>query len=306
MLRIFTAILLVSLFSAVSFGRISSFGAPAEYGLASDTECWYDINQHTWDVFVSMDSDKILGINDKRLTVFQVEYYSTAVLEGLKVGDNTVCASFSDRGGFFGGEGYMDLFYYAPIDVPRYAQQAVFYGGWKYNLNRYVDIDLGGIFTYSTKRVAGPGIAGYGGETFRDDFYVGFCFDKIYVNPFVYFDYCSEYDAKKYMAGIRPSFDLEPYTAISGLSLDLQLTLGYVRACRFAGEYEIGGMYWRNDYSYIQGEANLVYCIDKIRMFVGIGWACNNAGKRETVGSVAIDMGPDQMVWGACGIGYVF
>ena len=154
--------------------------------------------------------------------------------------------------------------------------------------------------------MAGPGIAGYGGETFRDDFYVGFCFDKIYVNPFVYFDYCSEYDAKKYMAGIRPSFDLEPYTAISGLSLDLQLTLGYVSACRFAGEYEIGGMYWRNDYSYIQGEANLVYCIDKIRMFVGIGWACNNAGKRETVGSVAIDMGPDHMVWGACGIGYVF
>lgn len=295
------SLLLVSTLQA----RISMFAYPAEYGIGPDMENWYEISTHTWDVFTSMDADAIFGLNDKRSTVFQTEFYSTGVIEGRKVGSETLCASFSDRGGFFGGEGYMDLYYFAPIDESKYAQQAVFYGGWKYNLNKYLHIDLGGTFTYATKRVIGPGIAGYGGETFRDDFYVGFCIDKLYLNPFVYFDYCSEFDAKKYMAGVKPRLDLYPYTKIEGLSFVAELTFGYIDAQRFSGDYKIDGSYWKNSYAYIQAELNLVYQIESVRLFVGMGWACHNDGKGK-VGKGGVDMGQDQMIWGSCGIGYVF
>lgn len=287
--------------------RVSMVGQPADYGLKDINESsWYDINPHTWDVFTSFDGDEIFGTKSVRYTAVQVEFHSIGVIEGRKVGAETIVGSFQDRGAFFGGEGYLDLYYFAPVDISKYAQQAVALGGWKYNLTKYVNLDLGGNVIYSTKRVIGPGIAGYGGETLRGDFYAGFVGDIDWISPFVYVDYDATYDALKFFGGFSPKIDLAPYTKIKGLSLETQITFGYVKANRWSGEYKIDGHYWHNDYAYIQADANLVYLFNKTwRSFIGVGWACHNDGKGN-VGQGGVDMGPDQMVWFSCGLGYVF
>ena len=38
-------------------------------------------------------------------------------------------------------------------------------------------------------------------------------------------------------------------------------------------------------------------------MFVGVGWAMHNDGK---VASNGVNLGPDNMVWTSCGVGYIF
>lgn len=166
--------------------RITSLGAPAQFGISPDPESWYDINPYTWDVFTTFDDEKIFGTNDPRQTIVSAECYSTGVVEGRKVGDFTAVASLTDRGAFFGGDGYLDLYYFAPVDIDRYAQQIVLFGGWKYNVTKYIDIDIGGNVIYSTKPVVGPGLVveGMGGETLRGDIYVGFTSSKLYVEPF--------------------------------------------------------------------------------------------------------------------------
>ncbi len=285
--------------------RIMSFGDPAEYGLAPSPENWYDINPHTWDVFVTFDDEKIFGTNDPRRTVAGAEFYSTGVMEGRKVGDFTAVASLTDRGPFFGGDGYMDLYYFAPVDMDKYAQQIAFFGGWKYNLTKYVDIDIGGNIIYSTKRVVGPGmvVEGMGGETLRGDIYVGFTSSKVFINPFIFAGYDPTYDELRFTTGFGPKIPLYEATGIKGLSIETKFTLGYVRAQRFSGSEIASGGYWRNEYSYVQTEANLVYCYEHLRTFVGLGWALHNDGKYAPNGAY---LGSDNNVWVGGGVGWIF
>lgn len=302
------ACIFVSTLAAVSLSaRINGFGAAQEFGTTPPQDApWYEPNTQTWDSFTSFDERVIFGLDAERSTMLQIEFYSTGVLEGRKVGGETLVASFQDRSLFFGGEGYMDLSYFAPVNPSKYAQQACFYGGWKYNIIKYLDIDLGGSVIYTTKKVMGPGIAGYGGDTWHGDVYVGFIGDFLWLSPFAYFDYDPTYDSKKFLAGFAPRVSLYELTKIKGLSLESQLTFGYVKANRFSGHQKIDGHYWSNDYGYIQAEVNLVYVFKKSwRTFIGVGWACHNDGKGK-VGQGGVDMGPDQMVWGSCGIGYIF
>ena len=186
----------------------------------------------------------------------------------------------------------------------KYAQQAVFFGGWKYNLTKYVDLDLGGNIIYTTKKVAGPGLVGIGGENWRGDIYAGFTSDKIFLCPFVYVGYDPTYDSLKFQGGFNPVISLEELTAIKGLSIQSQIIFGYVHANRFSGEARLSnGNYWRNSYGYIQAESNLVYERKSWRFFVGVGWACNNDGK---IGPDNVNMGPDNFVWTGGGVGYIF
>lgn len=285
--------------------RINSFGDPAYYGLAESPDQWYEVNPYTWDVFTSFDGDKIFGVNDERRTVLQAEFYSTGVMEGRKVGDFTAVASLTDRSAFFGGDGYLDLYYFAPVDANKYAQQIAFFGGWKYNVLKYVDIDIGGNIIYSTKPVVGPGmvVKNMGGETLRGDIYVGFTTDKLYVNPFVFAGYDPTYDELRFTAGIGPKFGLEELTNIRGLYAESKCLLGYVRAQRFSGSEVVGGGYWRNEYSYIQTEANLVYEYKHLRTFAGVGWAIHNDGEYAPNGEY---LGGDNNVWVGGGIGWIF
>ena len=193
--------------------RITAFGESPKYGIKPLPESaeFYDINPHTWNVFTTFDGDEIIGANQPRRTVFQIEAYSASVMEGRRVGEFTPVASLTDRGAFFGGDGYMDLYYSAPVDS-KYAQQAVFFGGWKYNLTKYVDLDLGGNIIYTTKKVAGPGLVGIGGENWRGDIYAGFTSDKIFLCPFVYVGYDPTYDSLKFQGGFNPVISLEELT----------------------------------------------------------------------------------------------
>lgn len=285
--------------------RITSLGAPAQFGISPDPESWYDINPYTWDVFTTFDDEKIFGTNDPRQTIVSAECYSTGVVEGRKVGDFTAVASLTDRGAFFGGDGYLDLYYFAPVDIDRYAQQIVLFGGWKYNVTKYIDIDIGGNVIYSTKPVVGPGLVveGMGGETLRGDIYVGFTSSKLYVEPFVYAGYDPTYDELRFMAGFGPRIDLEELTAIRGLGIETKLTVGYIRAQRFSGSKIATGGYWRNDYSFIQTESNLVYQYRHLRTFVGVGWAMHNDGRYAPNGQ---NLGSDNNVWVGGGVGWVF
>lgn len=292
-------------FASAPHARVTAFGEPASYGIKPLPESaeFYDVNPYTWEVFESFDGDKIIGAKEPRKTVFQIEAYSASVMEGRRVGEFTPVASLTDRGAFFGGDGYMDLYYSAPVDS-KYAQQAVFFGGWKYNLTKYFDIDLGGNIIYSTKKVAGPGLAGIGGESWRGDVYAGLSTDKAFLRPFAYVGYDPTYDSLKFQGGFNPVFSLEELTAIRGLSIQSQIIFGYVKANRFAGDTRLSnGKYWRNSYGYIQAESNLVYEAKSWRIFAGVGWACHNDGK---TGPDNVNMGPDNFVWTGGGVGYIF
>ncbi len=285
--------------------RITSLGEPAKIGISPDPQNWDEINPHTWDVFTEFDGDKMFGVNSARVTTLSVEFYSSGVIEGRKVGDFTTVASLTDRGEFFGGDGYLDLYYFAPFDTNKYAQQLVIFGGWKYNLTKYVDIDLGGNIIYATKRILGPGLVvkGMGGETFSGDIYVAFSSDKLYIDPFVLVGYDPTYDETKFIAGITPKFDLSGIIPIEGFSLELSCMAGYTRAQRFSGSEISTGGYWRNSYAYVQTEANLVYTYKHLRTFIGVGWAIHNDGEVAPNGE---SMGNDNNVWVGGGIGWIF
>lgn len=296
---------LLALSAAFVYARITSFGEPAAYGLKAIPESAgaLEINPHTWDVFTSFDGDEIFGTTAPRRTCFQAEMYSATALEGRRVAELSAVASLTDRGAFFGGDGYMDLYYIAPVDS-KYAQQAVFLGGWKYNLTKYVDIDIGGNIIYTTKKVAGPGLVGIGGENWRGDIYVGFCSDKVFVRPFVYVGYDPTYDSVKFQGGFNPIISLEELTAIKGLSIQAQALFGYIRANRFAGEAKLAdGNYWRNSYGFIQLESNLVYETRHWRFFTGVGWACHNDGKDMPAG---VQSDSDNFLWVGGGVGYLW
>ena len=110
------ALISILIFATISQARITSLGEPAKFGIAPDPQAWDEINTHTWDVFTTFDSDEIFGVNQDRETIITTEFYSTGVMEGRKVGDVTAVASLTDRGAFFGGDGYLDLYYFAPVD----------------------------------------------------------------------------------------------------------------------------------------------------------------------------------------------
>ncbi len=297
---------ILAVFSAyVADARITMLGTPAKIGISADPNEWDEINPYTWDVFTEFDGDKILGTNSPRETSLSTEFYSTGVMEGRKVGSFTVVGSLKDQGAFFGGEGYLDLYYFAPVDIDKYAQQLVIFGGWKYNLTKYIDIDIGGNIIYTTKRTLGPGLVvkGMGGETFSGDIYVAFSSDKLYIDPFVLVGYDPTYDETKFVAGITPDFSLDEILPIKGFSIEMSAMCGYTRAQRFSGSEISTGGYWRNSYAYIQTEANLVYQYKHLRTFVGVGWAIHNDGETAPNGEA---LGSDNNVWVGGGIGWVF
>ncbi len=304
--RIFFVAVLSAVCSAqVAQARIGVYALPADYGIGQRKADWTEINPETWDVFTSFDSEEIFvgDPKEKRLTTIQTEFSTSTVIEGRKVGDATVLASISDRGSFFGGEGYMDLYGFAPFGK-EYASQVFFLGGWRYDVLKYVDIDIGGNIVYSDKKISGPGFTDFGGSQWRGDIYVGLMLRELYLNPFVYGAYEPSYDACKFSAGISPTFDLKDLTTIDGLSLEVQVFYGYITANNWAADDLIDGKRWRNSYSYVNAEANLVYLYDgHIKTHVGVGWSYNNDGKYAPNGAY---LSPSNAMWFTCGIGYVF
>ena len=80
--------------------RITAFGESPKYGIKPLPESaeFYDVNPHTWDVFTTFDGDEIIGANQPRRTVFQIEAYSASVMEGRRVGEFTPVASLTEIG----------------------------------------------------------------------------------------------------------------------------------------------------------------------------------------------------------------
>lgn len=295
--NLFFAALAVLAGLASAHARLNSFALPAEYGLGPYPDGFFDVNKHTWEVFTTFDSDKIFGTESPRYTFAGAEFYSSGVIEGKKVSDCTFVATFQDRGSFFGGDGYMDIYYWMPADST-YAQQAVIFGGWKYNLFKYLDLDLGGNIIFTNRKIAGPGITGFGGETSRGDFYAGFTTRELFVRPFAYVDYDFTLECLKLYTGVSPCVELED--VLVGLALESQFTFGYIDARCYAG----GDKPWKNSYAYFQMEADLVYrFLQHARAFIGGGFAVNN----DTNGSPMDDrLGRKSTLWVSCGLGYVF
>ncbi len=288
--------------------RIMTYGFQSEYGikdLSKESSPFY-VNPYTWDVFTSGDVDTMLGINaEQSYTVFQAEYSTSMVLEGVKIGGNTMTAALQDRRPLFGGEGYIDCAMITPLSSA-YSKQLRVLGGWKYNLNKYLDIDIGGTINYAFDGIAGVGLPTKDGYRFGGDIYAGFILRDVYVSPFFYVGYNSPCDALKLMAGFAPRISLYELTHIEDLYIESCLCYGYTRANRYAGDNEIGGHYWRNEYSYVQAEANLVYVYDKHWKFsAGVGYAYNTDGSG-CVGQGGFDLGPDENLWLTVSVGYVF
>lgn len=302
-IRIFLSVLCAALAMSEAHARVGVYALPAKYGVKGNQNSWNQINTRTWDVFTSFDGNEILGLDSERYTLLQTEFYTSGVVDGRKVGDSTIVASFSDRGAFFGGEGYTDLNCFAPLGK-KYAMQVDFLGGWKYDITTFADIDIGGHIIYSDKKIAGPGFTGLGGTQWKGDIYAGFIFPHFDVNPFVYFSYDPALETIKFIGGLRPVFDLEPFTAIEGLLFEMKLECAYVDAKNWAADDTFYGRKWKNSYFYAQTEANLVYLWNKkVRTFIGVGYAYNNDEKYAPNGAY---LSPKNVAWFSCGIGYLF
>lgn len=280
--------------------RVALFGDPAEYGIQElGTNTVFDLNPYAWEVFTEMDAAKMFGTNQERITILRTEFYSTFVHEGMKTGQNSFVFSILDRGALFGGEGYAELAAAIPAES-RYARQYFFFGGWKYNLNDYLDIDIGGNFRYASERVAGPGLPG-GGVYFSGDLYVGIIL-KVPANPFFYYMYNPDYDAQKIMAGINPTFSMEPVFGFKNLYFEMKAYYGYVAANRWTGNNRINGSFVSNSYGFVQTEGTFVYTYEKWRFSIGGGYSYHNSGSDEA----GIGNGPPQNTWVSTSVGFVF
>ena len=296
----FAILTLVLTATIPAHARLTAYADPAVYGIKEvESDSIFHVNPYTWDVFSSMDANAMFGIDAEHTTLLSAEYHSVYVQEGMKTGENSFVVSLSDRGAFFGGDGYFELAATVPANS-RYARQYYFLGGWKYNLNKYVHIDLGGNFKYTSERTSGPGRTG-GGIRFSGDLYAGLI-ANLPLNPFVYYMYNPDYDAQKIMAGINPQFSLEKLTAIKNLSFDMEAYYGYVHANRWTGDHKVGGSLHKNSYGFVQAEAALVYVYNGIRFSVGGGYAYHSDGE----GVNGIGSGPRHNAWVSTSIGMFF
>lgn len=282
--------------------RISTWGDPGIHGIKEfKPDNFFDINPHTWDVFTSWDSAKMFGLHEdsKPFYMLTAEYHSSYVQEGVKIGENSFVAAFTNRNEFFGGDGYTELLAVLPAET-RYSRMYVFSGGWKYNLMEFLHIDLGGTFKYYEKQVSAPGVPGLGTH-FTGDLYVGFILD-LALNPFVYYMYNPDYDANKIMAGINPIIQLDKATGIENLSFEAEIYYGYVKTSAWTADNDVNGKQLHNDYGFVQAEIMFNYLWKGIRFSIGGGYSYNNDGGGP---EIAPD-GPDQNLWVSSSIGYVF
>ncbi len=302
--RLFIFVFLMFILSE-SFARLLPFGVPAKYGIKEDSqESLTEINPHALNVAERFDLEEIFGITGKSQTMFEFEYSSALVLEGYKIGNGAFTVSASDRRGLFGGESYVDLSSITTIDS-YYADQIRLIMGWKYNINKYLDIDIGGNVYWASKDIVGIGLPGPGYRV-GGDFYVGLLVKELYIMPFAYVAYNSPLDAVKYMAGFAPRFEIGEYVGIENLAIESCMMFGYTFANRWADDHVFSNGKWRNSYGYIQTEANLVwYFHENWKVSVGVGWAINNDG-HGNVGPDGMDMGSDNNVWGNFSLGFKF
>lgn len=256
------------------------------------------INTATVDSLSDLTVAKFFGIGVEHKNLIQAEYNSTLVKEGVKIGENAFLLSFQDTYQLCGGESYMDLYTALPAE-DSYAKLFAFDMGWKYALNEILSFDIGGNFTYATKRVDAAGIAGRG-TTFYGDIYVGFVAD-LPLTPFAYYVYNFDYEAHKIKVGINPTIPLERVFGIENLFLVGEAFFGYTNAGDWLNGYNNTSMH--DVYSYVQAEAQIVYVYKKHwRFAVGGGYSFHDS----TNPTSKANMGPRQNSWISTSIGFIF
>jgi len=300
-------ILLFFLFSAFSSVLFAQEAGLPIYGIKEFTpENWYSINSATLDSVVDFDFYEAFGLEkNTHLIGIQGVYMSSHIVKGKRAADSTFMVEFFDRGPLFAGEGYWNFQGFLPEDS-QFAKEFNILGGWKYNLTEFLVFDIGGNVTLSDKKVNADGRPakhyGEGEDVFGDVYFglIGDCF----LEPFVYFIYDFTFYQKEFRGGFAPKFDLEPLTAIEGLSLEILTYGAYTVADRFSGRNQ--GDYWHNSYTYFYGRTDLVWASGNgLRFSAGVGYTYNNDGS-EFAGPRNSELGSDSNVFFRCSIGYSF
>ena len=297
----FAALVLTAMALSGAHAHISSIGNPAQFGITPmDSEDPLEINPIALDGLGDKTFLQHLGFEAEHHTQLKLEYSSRMVFDGMRTADNTFTAELLDRGELFNGDGYTELDAIIPIN-DKFSQVYRFLGGWKYNLTKDLDIDLGGTIVYASKRISGAGITG-AGTHFTGDIYIGFIYNSL-LNPFAYYTYNFDYDSNKITFGFNPIIDLQSLTTIENLTLEMEIFGGYVKANRWTADDKINGRLPHNNYFFAQVEANLVYIFaGGWRVALGGGYA-HNDGAREIDG---LKNSPNNVLWLNSSIGYVF
>lgn len=253
------------------------------------------INTTAFDTLGEFTIEKFFGIGVEHKTVLLAEYRSTEVKDGVKIGENAFTVAINDKYPAFGGELYSSLRAMLPAES-RYAMTFAFDGGWQYMLTERVALDLGGNFTYNSKRVNAAGLPGEG-TTFYGDFYVGLKLD-VPTTPFAYYTYNPDYLMHKFKVGIAPSIDLSEITGIEGLSVCAEIYYGYNKS----NDWNNGKPDREYCYGYIQSEAQIIYILNgRWRFAVGGGYSYNHKSDAELE-----RFSPPQNAWITTSVGIIF
>lgn len=290
-------------------GAFAQIGVSPKFGIKQiDPETsWYEVNDFVLNETLSGDINAMIGNDDTpREDILYTKFQSELVMWGKKIASESFTFGFSDKGKLFGGEGYTDIFFLCPINND-YARQFYLLTGWKYNLTKYVDIDIGGNITYSDDKIAGPGFVTNLGTHSQGDIFVGLIGNCL-LSPFIYGIYNFEYDQTELRIGIRENYNLDKFLPIKGLWLNFFAYYGLINANRFNGQdaNPITHTYWKNSYSYVQTELSLSWQIDdNWGVSLGLGVAYNT-GSDTQAGFENIDNSPDSNVYTTCGVAYKF
>ncbi len=263
------------------------------------------INQEAYDSVVSMDGNRIFGSWDDQIFRIRIQYDTQAVRWGQQVGQSTFTPSIWLIGPLAGGESYTAGIFTLPVER-RFAKQYNFYGGWKYPIFSWMELDIGGNSVFYEQSIAGPGIPAVGGITRSTDLYLG-ATARVLLEPSLYAIYNFEMQQITIQGGINYSVPVGSYFELDPLSLDLEGRVAWLDAENWlGGDRRAGGQKWKNSYWYGSLKADLVYRFEEgLTLNAGIRFAANTDGTGIS-GPAAVQLGPDRMVWFACGASYEF
>ncbi len=259
------------------------------------------INESAADCLDNFSWADVLGTNSPSRTSIEASYQFNPVLAGKKIANHAAVFTIEDRRGLFSGESYTQVVY-TYNTTGNYASKIELYQGWKYNITKYLQLDIGGNFIFTDMPVYGdfrPATLG-GGCCDSGNIYFGFIGDIDYLQPFICYQYDFGFYTSEFRAGINPKYDFDG--ALDGLTVGANIFGAYVHCDNF---YYMDTIKATESYWYVNAACYAEYSFTKnfyARACVGYSYNTSDGVKNLS----AYDIGPNANVFTSFSIGYAF
>jgi hypothetical protein len=299
----FAGWLALSLFASLAQGQPLTTDA-YKFASPENNPSLTAVNPDAWHSFTSLNATRMFGNFTQQDFSLGVDYTNRVIQDGKKASGRSILPKFTWVGPLFGGEGYTALSGIIPLQSP-YAQQLNVKGGWRYHLDKWINLDLGGnVFLYNKSVLASGYPASFGAKQ-SSPFYVGVV-GRCLASPSFYFTYNPDFGESIETLSVEHVFNLGQLACIDGLYIGPKLVVGMVQANDYNGGNKVLGHNWRNGYTYFELQLNADYEVyHGVYLHAGAEWAMNNDGSGSQ-GIGGTNLGPDDNVSFRAGVVYAF